>query len=59
MSRVQEYIGFYMARHVKTNKIAGVRVRPFTRAQLEMLYEQLRREREMQAGAMPQRTLEK
>jgi hypothetical protein len=51
MSRVQEYVGFHLARYVKQKKIRGVRVRPFTRGELEMLHTQLQQEREAQAGA--------
>lgn len=51
LSRVQEYIGYYMARYVKTKQFRGVKVRPFTRDELELLYSQLKRERELQAGA--------
>jgi hypothetical protein len=53
LSRVQEYVGYYLARHVQTKRIRGVRVRPFTRAELELLYDQLRRERELRAGRKP------
>jgi hypothetical protein len=51
LSRVQEFIGYYLARYVKTKKFRGIKVRPFTRAELELLYSQLKRERELQAGA--------
>jgi hypothetical protein len=51
LSRVQEYVGYHLARYVKTKRIRGVRVRPFQREELEMLYAQLRQEREFQAGA--------
>lgn len=51
LSRVQEYIGYYLARYVKTKRFRGIKVRPFTRDELELLYSQLRRERELQAGA--------
>ncbi len=50
LSRVQEYIGYYMARYVKTKQFRGIKVRPFTRDELELLYSQLKRERELQAG---------
>jgi len=59
LSRVQEYIGFYLARYVRTKKFRGIKVRPFTRDELELLYAQLRRERELQAGvANPSKMLE-
>ncbi len=51
MSRVQEYVGYYLARYVKTKRAKGARIRPFTRAELELLYAQLRRERELRAGS--------
>jgi hypothetical protein len=50
LSRTQEFVGYYLARHVKAKSFRGVRVRPFSRAELEMLYSQLRRERELRAG---------
>ncbi len=51
LSKVQEYVGFHLARHVKVKKLRGVKVRPFSRDELEMLHPQLRQEREFQAGA--------
>jgi hypothetical protein len=51
LSRVQEYVGYYLARYVRTKKFRGVKIRPFTRDELTLLYEQLSRERELQAGA--------
>jgi len=51
LSRVQEYVGFHLARYVKSKKVRGVRVRPFTREEMEMLHAQLRQEREVHAGA--------
>ncbi|MCI0408112.1 MAG: hypothetical protein L0191_06020 [Acidobacteria bacterium] len=51
LTRVHEYIGYYLARHVKTKKLRGIRVRPFSRDELELLYSQLKQERELQAGA--------
>jgi hypothetical protein len=51
LSRVQEYIGYYLARYVKQKKFRGIKVRPFTRDELEFLYAELKRERELQAGA--------
>lgn len=50
LARVQEYIGYYLARYVNTKKFRGVKVRPFTRDELKFLYDQLRRERELRAG---------
>jgi hypothetical protein len=51
LSRVQEYLGSYLADYVKTKRSNRVRVRPMTKAELEMLYDQRRRERELRAGA--------
>jgi len=51
LARVQEYVGYYLARYVSVKKFRGVKVRPFTRDELRLLYEQLKRERELQAGA--------
>ncbi|MCI0703843.1 MAG: hypothetical protein L0241_22515 [Planctomycetia bacterium] len=56
VSRVQEYVGFHLARYVKSKKIRGVKVRPFTRSELELLYAQLQQEREAQAGAPARRS---
>lgn len=50
MSRVQEYIGFYLSRYAQGKKIQGIKVRPFTKQELELLYAELRRERELRAG---------
>jgi hypothetical protein len=58
ISRVQEYVGYLLARHVNTKKLRGVRVRPFTRSELELLYSQLKQERELQAGAPPTKRIE-
>lgn len=30
LSRVQEYVGYYLARYVSTKKFRGIRIRPFT-----------------------------
>lgn len=50
LSRVQEYIGYYLARYIRNKKFRGIKVRPFTRDELELLYSQLKRERELKAG---------
>jgi hypothetical protein len=50
MSRVHEYVGHLLARYVKGKRIQGVKVRPFSRAELERLLEQLKRAREIGAG---------
>ena len=47
LARVQEVIGFYLAREIKGRKSRGVKIRPITRQELESLYQQLSREREM------------
>jgi hypothetical protein len=54
LSRVQEYVGFHLARYVKAKRIRGVKIRPFTREEMEMLHAQLRQEREFQAGSYGQ-----
>jgi len=51
LSRVQEYLTVYLADYIKSKRAKRIRVRPFTKTELEMLYEQLRRERELRAGA--------
>ena len=50
LGRVQEYVGYQLARYTKTKRMRGIQVRPFTRAELEALYAELRKERERQAG---------
>ncbi len=60
LSRVQEYIGYFLSRYVKSKRHRGIKVRPFTGEELKLLYEQLREEREQQAGARGEdRMLEK
>ena len=51
LSRVQEYIGFYLARHVLSKELGGVKIRPYTAKELKLLYATLRQEREMKAGS--------
>jgi hypothetical protein len=51
VGRVQEYVGYHLAANVSRKRLRGVQVRPFTRAELEAFYDELRRERERQAGA--------
>lgn len=51
LGRVQEYVGYHLARYTKTKRMKGIQVRPFTRGELEALYTELRKERERQAGA--------
>lgn len=46
-ARVQEVIGFYLAREIKGRKARGVKIRPITKRELEGLYLELKREREM------------
>lgn len=50
LARVQEYVGYYLSRHANTKRFRGVNVRPFTANELRLLYDQLKREREIQAG---------
>ncbi len=50
MSRVHEYIGYHLARYISTKKIKGVQIRPFKKEELELLYMQLKRERDIKAG---------
>lgn len=58
LSRVQEYIGYHLSRYVQQKSFRGVKVRPFTRAELEFLYQQLRRERDLRAGGQSTPELE-
>ncbi len=51
LSRVQEYLSFYLSRYVKSKQVRRIKVRPFTRTELEMLYSQLKQERDSRAGA--------
>jgi hypothetical protein len=51
LSRVQEYIGHYLARHVRAKGLSGVKVRPFTAKELKLLYASLRAERDLRSGA--------
>ena len=50
LNRVQEYVGYQLSRAVNNRKFRGVKVRPFTKSELELLYSQLKQERELQAG---------
>jgi hypothetical protein len=56
LSRVQEYIGFYLARNVKTKGLAGAKVRPYTGNELKLLYATLKSERDQKAGDTGQAT---
>lgn len=51
LSRVQEYVGYYIARHVKTKRLREPTIRPFSRTELELLHESIMRERDDRAGA--------
>lgn len=51
VGRVQEYVGYHLASYAQGKRARGVQVRPFSRSELEALYQQLRSERELQAGA--------
>jgi hypothetical protein len=50
LNQVQEYVGRQLARAINNRKFRGIKVRPFTKSELELLYSQLKRERELQAG---------
>jgi hypothetical protein len=50
-ARVNEYIGYYLKRHVGQQR--GLRVRPWTAPELKAFEAQLRAERDLQAGARP------
>jgi hypothetical protein len=50
LSRVQEFLTFYLARYIKSKRGRRVKIRPFTKAELELLYVQLKQERELRAG---------
>ncbi len=49
-SRVNEYIGYYISRHVGSGARRGVRVRPWTATELKSFAIQLQAERNLQAG---------
>jgi hypothetical protein len=49
-SRVNEYIGYYISRHVGFGARRGVRVRPWTATELKSFAIQLQAERNLQAG---------
>lgn len=51
ISRVHEYIGYHLARYINTKKIKGIQIRPFKKEELELLYTQLKRERDLRAGS--------
>ena len=51
ISRVHEYIGYHLARYINTKKIKGIQIRPFKKEELELLYTQLKRERDINAGS--------
>jgi hypothetical protein len=50
LSRVQEYIGYYLARHVRTMELGRVKVRPYTAKELKLLYASLKHERDLKGG---------
>jgi hypothetical protein len=52
VSKVNEVIGYYISRHVNTGARRGVRVRPWTAAELKTFAMQLQTERNLQAGAV-------
>lgn len=53
LSRVQEYVGYYIARYVHSKRVRKLGVRPFTRDEYELLYNLLKRERDAMAGSLP------
>lgn len=52
IARVHEYVGAHIARYIKGKRIKGVQVRPFKKDELELLYTQLKQERDLKAGAV-------
>lgn len=52
LSRMQEYVGFYIARYVHSKRVRKLGVRPFSRDEYELLYNLLKRERDGMAGAL-------
>lgn len=50
LSRVQEYVGYYVARYVQSKRIRKISIRPFNRAEYELLYTSLKKERDALAG---------
>jgi hypothetical protein len=53
MSRVQEYVGNVLSRYVKVKQMRNLRVRPFTRAELQILLEELKQKRQELSGGEP------
>jgi hypothetical protein len=51
LTRVQEYVGYHLVRHSRDKRIRKIHVRPFSRAELIAFYDELKRERDKQAGA--------
>jgi hypothetical protein len=58
LSRVQEFVGYHLARYVKGKKFQGVKVRPFTRMEMELLLSELKRERDLRAGGTGEKAIE-
>jgi hypothetical protein len=50
MSRIQEYVGTVLSRYVRAKQIRNLRVRPFTRSELQLLLDELKSERRRLAG---------
>jgi hypothetical protein len=50
LSRVQEYLSSYLAQYVKSKQVRRIKVRPFTRTELQMLYQQMKQERDLRGG---------
>jgi hypothetical protein len=50
MTRVQEYIGYYLSRHAQSKGFKGATMRPFTANELRLWWRSLKDERDTQAG---------
>ena len=59
MSRIQEYVGGVLSRYVRTKQMRNLRVRPFTRAELKLLLEELKAERKRLAGSRDDGVIER
>lgn len=50
LARVQETIGYYLAKEIRDRRGRGFKIRPFSKQELEQLYGRLKRERDIRAG---------
>ena len=57
MSRLQEYVGTVLSRYVRDKQMRNLRVRPFTRNELQVLLEELKENRRRMSGESPSRTI--